>query len=219
LIGPDEELCDEAIDNLVFAPGFSTAEQVSDVSGRGVGMDVVRCNINDLGGSVSLRSFEGRGSTLTVRLPLTLAILDGQLVRVGDHTYVISLLAIVESLHVERERVNTVTGETELYRWRDEYIPVLRLHRTFGIEPRARRLEEGLIVVVESGGRRLGVFVDDLLGQQQVVIKSLESNFKQIPGLAGATILGDGSVALILDVPGLAARCLPAPDRRGREAA
>ncbi|HEY2633641.1 MAG TPA: chemotaxis protein CheA [Steroidobacteraceae bacterium] len=203
LVAPDQELTDEQIDNLIFMPGFSTAEQISDVSGRGVGMDVVRRNINDLGGHVQISSKEGLGSTIRIRLPLTLAILDGQLVRVGKEIYVISLLAIVETIQVARERVNTLVGRTEVFRLRDEYLPVVKLCDQFGVEPDSRRAEDGLLVVVESDGKRAGVLVDDLLAQQQVVIKSLESNFKSVPGIAGATILGDGTVALIIDVPGL----------------
>jgi two-component system chemotaxis sensor kinase CheA len=203
LIAPDQELTAEQIDNLIFMPGFSTADQISDVSGRGVGMDVVRRNINDLGGHVQIFSEEGKGSTIRIRLPLTLAILDGQLVRVGKETYVISLLAIVETIQVGRDRLNTVAGRTELFRLRDEYLPVVRLYGLFGVEPDSVSVEDGLLVVVEADGTRVGVLVDDLLAQQQVVIKSLESNFKQVPGLAGATILGDGTVALIIDVPGL----------------
>jgi two-component system chemotaxis sensor kinase CheA len=203
LVAPDQELTDEQIDNLIFMPGFSTAEQVSDVSGRGVGMDVVRRNINDLGGHVQISSKEGLGSTIRIRLPLTLAILDGQLVRVGKEVYIISLLAIVETIQVARERVNTLVGRTEVFRLRDEYLPVVKLCDQFGVEPDSRSAEDGLLVVVESDGKRAGVLVDDLLAQQQVVIKSLESNFKSVPGIAGATILGDGTVALIIDVPGL----------------
>jgi two-component system chemotaxis sensor kinase CheA len=203
LIAPDQELTDEQIDNLIFMPGFSTAEQISDVSGRGVGMDVVRRNINDLGGHVQISSKAGLGSTIRIRLPLTLAILDGQLVRVGKEIYIISLLAIVETIQVARDRVNTLVGRTEVFRLRDEYLPVLKLCDQFGIEPDSRSAEDGLLVVVESDGKRVGVLVDDLLAQQQVVIKSLESNFKSVSGIAGATILGDGTVALIIDVPGL----------------
>jgi len=184
-------------------PGFSTADQISDVSGRGVGMDVVRRNINDLGGHVQISSKEGRGSTIRIRLPLTLAILDGQLVRVGKEVYIISLLAIVETIQVARERVNTLAGRTEVFRLRDEYLPVVKLCDQFGVEPDSRSAEDGLLVVVEADGKRAGVLVDDLLAQQQVVIKSLESNFKSVSGIAGATILGDGTVALIIDVPGL----------------
>jgi two-component system, chemotaxis family, sensor kinase CheA len=201
LIAPDQELSDEQIDNLIFMPGFSTAEQVSDVSGRGVGMDVVRRNINDLGGHVQISSKEGMGSTIRIRLPLTLAILDGQLVRVGKEVYVISLLAIVETIQVARERVNTLAGRTEVFRLRDEYLPVVKLCDQFGVEPDSRSAADGLLVVVEADGKRAGVLVDDLLAQQQVVIKSLESNFKPVSGIAGATILGDGTVALIIDVP------------------
>jgi two-component system, chemotaxis family, sensor kinase CheA len=203
LVAPDQELTDEQIDNLIFMPGFSTAEQVSDVSGRGVGMDVVRRNINDLGGHVQISSTEGLGSTIRIRLPLTLAILDGQLVRVGKEVYIISLLAIVETIQVARERINTLVGRTEVFRLRDEYLPVVKLCDQFGVEPDSRSAEDGLLVVIEADGKRAGVLVDDLLAQQQVVIKSLESNFKAVPGIAGATILGDGTVALIIDVPGL----------------
>jgi two-component system chemotaxis sensor kinase CheA len=203
LVAPDQELTDEQIDNLIFMPGFSTAEQISDVSGRGVGMDVVRRNINDLGGYVQISSKEGLGSTIRIRLPLTLAILDGQLVRVGKEIYVISLLAIVETIQVARERVNTLVGRTEVFRLRDEYLPVVKLCDQFGVEPDSRSAEDGLLVVLEADGKRVGVLVDDLLAQQQVVIKSLESNFKSVAGIAGATILGDGTVALIIDAPGL----------------
>ncbi len=203
LIAPDQELTDEQIDNLIFMPGFSTAEQISDVSGRGVGMDVVRRNINDLGGHVQISSKEGLGSTIRIRLPLTLAILDGQLVRVGKEIYIISLLAIVETIQVARERVNTLVGRTEVFRLRDEYLPVVKLCDQFGVEPDSRSAEDGLLVVLEADGKRVGVLVDDLLAQQQVVIKSLESNFKSVAGIAGATILGDGTVALIIDAPGL----------------
>jgi two-component system chemotaxis sensor kinase CheA len=203
LIPPDQELNDEQIDNLIFMPGFSTAEQISEVSGRGVGMDVVRRNINDLGGHVQISSKEGFGSTIRIRLPLTLAILDGQLVRVGREVYIISLLAIVETIQVTKDRVNTLVGRTEVFRLRDEYLPVVKLCDQFGVEPDSRSAEDGLLVVVEAEGKRAGVLVDDLLAQQQVVIKSLESNFKAVSGIAGATILGDGQVALIIDVPGL----------------
>jgi two-component system, chemotaxis family, sensor kinase CheA len=203
LVPADQELTDEQVDNLIFMPGFSTADQISDVSGRGVGMDVVRRNINDLGGYVQISSKEGRGSTIRIRLPLTLAILDGQLVRVGKEVYIISLLAIVETIQVSRDRVNTLAGRTEVFRLRDEYLPVVKLCDQFGVEPDSRRAEDGLLVVVEADGTRVGVLVDDLLAQQQVVIKSLESNFKPVMGIAGATILGDGAVALIIDVPDL----------------
>ena len=203
LVAADAELSDDQIHNLIFAAGFSTADIVSDVSGRGVGMDVVRRNIQDLGGVVQISSVEGRGSTIRIRLPLTLAILDGQLVRVGADTYVISLVAIVETIQAQKDRLNAVPGSAELFRLRDEYIPVVRLYEMFGVEPDSRAIEDGLLVVVEAEGRRFGVLVDDLLAQQQVVIKTLETNYRQVAGVAGATILGDGTVALIVDVPGL----------------
>jgi two-component system, chemotaxis family, sensor kinase CheA len=203
LVPADQELTDDAINNLIFTPGFSTADQISDVSGRGVGMDVVRRNIIDLGGYVQIFSREGQGSTIRIRLPLTLAILDGQLVRVGKEIYVISLLAIVETIQLGPEHLNTRVGRTEVFRLREEYLPVVKLCDQFGIEPDSSSAEDGLLVVVEADGKRVGLLVDDLLAQQQVVIKSLESNFKPVAGIAGATILGDGAVALIIDVPNL----------------
>jgi len=203
IIKPNEELSDDRIYNLIFAPGFSTADTVSDVSGRGVGMDVVRRNIRDLGGNVTITSNLGKGSEVTIRLPLTLAILDGQLAALGDQTYVLPLVSIVESLMIAEEHLEAVTNESELYRLRDEYIPIIRLDRVFGMEKPRGSLVDDLLVVVEAEGRRAGLLVDDLLGQQQVVIKSLETNFRQIEGISGATILGDGTIALIIDVPGL----------------
>jgi len=200
LIAADQELSDEQIDNLIFMAGFSTAEQVSDVSGRGVGMDVVRQNINELGGHVQVFSRTGLGSTVRIRLPLTLAILDGQLVRVGREIYIISLLAIVETVQVSRDRLSNVLGGSEVFRLREEYLPVIKLGELFDIEPDSNNVEHGLLVVVEADNKRVCLLVDDLLAQQQVVIKSLESNFKPVLGVAGATILGDGAVALIIDV-------------------
>lgn len=203
IVKEHEELSDDRIYNLIFAPGFSTADTVSDVSGRGVGMDVVRRNIRDLGGNVTITSVEGQGSEVTIRLPLTLAILDGQLASLRDQTYVLPLVSIIESLMITEENLEAVTQESELYRLRNEYIPIIRLDRVFGMKNTQRELVGGLLVVVEAEGRRAGLLVDDLLGQQQVVIKSLETNFKQIQGISGATILGDGTIALIIDVPGL----------------
>ena len=203
LLEGDEELSDQEVFGLIFQPGFSTARQLSDLSGRGVGMDVVRRNINDLGGTVDVDSRLGEGTVITIRLPLTLAILDGQLVRVGMQTYIIPIVSVVESLQVTRGSVRQVAGEAELYKLRDEYIPIIRLHRSFNVPTDCTELEKGLLVVVEGDGQRAGVFVDDLLAQQQVVIKSLETNFRKVIGLSGATILGDGTVAMIVDVSGL----------------
>ena len=203
LIGDERNLPDEKIYELIFMPGFSTAEKVTDVSGRGVGMDVVRKNIKGLGGTVEIASKEGQGTTITIRLPLTLAILDGQSVRIGDENYIIPLVSIVESIKIRKDMINIVAGKAEVIRLRDEYMPVLRLYQIFGTEPRTTDLLEGLLVVVEGEGMKTGLFVDELLGQQQVVIKSLETNFKRVDSISGATILGDGTVALILDIPGL----------------
>lgn len=203
LVNETEVLTEELIRELIFHPGFSTAETVSDVSGRGVGLDVVRRNIKSLGGAVEVSSKPGEGSTFTIRLPLTLAILDGQLVRVGQQIYIIPLVSIVESLQVDRHKLGSVAGQAELYKLRDDYLPIIRLYRTFNVVSDNTQLERGLLVVVEGDGRKAGIFVDDLLAQQQVVIKSLEMNYERVPGVSGATILGDGRVALILDVPGL----------------
>ncbi|HEX7115048.1 MAG TPA: chemotaxis protein CheA [Steroidobacter sp.] len=203
LIGPSDVLSDEEIYELIFTAGFSTADQTTDISGRGVGMDVVRRNIKELGGNIEVRSTPGRGSRFIITLPLTLAIVDGQSVAVGSETYIVPLVTIIESLQLKPGMVNRVAGRDEVFWFRDGYVPIVRLHEVFGIKPRATELHEGLIMVVEGEGRRVGLFVDDLLGQQQVVIKSLETNFRRVEGVSGATILGDGSVALILDVPGL----------------
>src|SRR6185312_2596160 len=203
LIGPTDSLSDEQVDELIFLAGFSTAEQTTDLSGRGVGMDVVRRNIKELGGTIEVRTERGRGSRFIITLPLTLAIVDGQSVAVGTETYIVPLTSIIESLQLKPEQVNRFGGRGELFAFRGQYLPVIRLHEIFGVEPRTRELHQGLVVVVEGEGRRVGLFVDDLLGQQQVVIKSLETNYGHVEGVSGATILGDGSVALILDLPGL----------------
>jgi two-component system chemotaxis sensor kinase CheA len=203
LVGPDDTLTDSEVHDLIFLPGFSTAEKTTDVSGRGVGMDVVRRNVKELGGKIDLKSEPGRGSRFTITLPLTLAIVDGQSVAVGTETYIVPLISIVESMQLKATGVTRLSGHSEVLSFRGDYLPIIRLHELFGVEPRSRALHEGLVVVAEGDGRRVGLFVDDLLGQQQVVIKSLEANYGHIEGVSGATILGDGSVALILDVPGL----------------
>lgn len=221
LVGADEELSDDKINNLIFAPGFSTAEVVSDVSGRGVGMDVVRRNINEIGGHVQLYSTPGKGSTVRIRLPLTLAILDGQLARVGKEIYIVPIVSIVETIQIKRDQVSSLAGKAELFRLRDEYIPIVRLYELFGSQADNTELVNGLLMIVEADGKRVGLFVDELMSQQQVVIKSLETNFRAVTALAGATMLGDGHVALILDIPGVIARYLvqPARTESPREAA
>ncbi|MDQ7073850.1 MAG: chemotaxis protein CheA [Gammaproteobacteria bacterium] len=204
LIDGSQELTDRQVYELIFHPGFSTAEKVSDVSGRGVGMDVVRKNINELGGSITIESELGQGTAIIIRLPLTLAILDGQTVQVADETYIVPLGSIVESIQVKEQQVSRVVGRGETFKLRDEYLPIVRLHEVFGIKnSTSKTVQEGLLVIVEGESHRCGLFVDDLLGQQQVVIKSLEENYQRVNGISGATILGDGSVALILDIPGV----------------
>ncbi|HCK81019.1 MAG TPA: chemotaxis protein CheA [Candidatus Competibacter sp.] len=203
LLKPGEDYSDEQIYELIFHPGLSTAKQLSDVSGRGVGMDVVRSNIQDVGGSIQIASQPGRGTRITISLPLTLAILDGQLVSVGGDCYIIPLLSIIESVQIKAGAVNRVAGKGEVFRFRGQPLPILRLYELFGTEGAVSDLEKGLLVVVEADGRQIGLFVDDLEGQQQVSIKSLEKNFRRVSGVAGATILGDGRVGLILDISGL----------------
>jgi two-component system, chemotaxis family, sensor kinase CheA len=203
LVGANDVLTDEQIHELIFLPGFSTAEKTTDVSGRGVGMDVVRRNVKELGGKIEIHSESGKGSRFIITLPLTLAIVDGQSVSVGGETYIVPLTSIIESMQLQSHMVSRLTGRGEVFSFRGDYLPIVRLHDVFGVTPKARALHEGLIVVAEGDGRRIGLFVDELLGQQQVVIKSMEANYGPIDGVAGATILGDGAVALILDLPGL----------------
>jgi two-component system, chemotaxis family, sensor kinase CheA len=204
LVGADEQLSDEAVYNLIFVAGFSTHDRATDISGRGVGMDVVKRNVDELGGSIELRSEAGKGSRFIITLPLTLAIVDGQTVAVGDESYIVPLTAIVESLQMHAASVNHVVGHGEVLSFRGEYLPVVRLEKVFNAHRgHQRESGDGLIMVVEGDGKRVGLCVDELLGQQQVVVKTLEANYGHVDGIAGATILGDGSVALILDIAGL----------------
>jgi two-component system chemotaxis sensor kinase CheA len=205
LVGPAETLTNEQIYDLIFSPGFSTSEQTTEVSGRGVGLDVVRRNVKELGGSVELSSEAGRGARFVITLPLTLAIVDGQSIAVGRESYIVPLISIIESLQLKHGSLSRIAGGGEVFGFRGDYVPVIRLHEMFGVQ-RERSPHDGIIVVVEGDGRRAGLLVDDLLGQQQVVIKSLDTNFGRVDGVSGATILGDGSVALILDLPGIIRR-------------
>ena len=198
-----ENMPDSEVYQLIFAPGFSTAEVVTDVSGRGVGMDVVKKNITAMNGSIEIRSAEGFGTTIAISLPLTLAILDGMSVSLGSSIYVIPLNLIVETLQPREEDIKTVTGEGRMVHVRGEYLPVISLHSLFNQETNITDPTQGVLVLIEAEGKKAALFVDALVGQQQVVIKSLETNFKKIQGVSGATIMGDGSVALILDVPAL----------------
>ncbi|MCP1374193.1 chemotaxis protein CheA [Dyella lutea] len=203
LISSGEGMSDEAVAELIFQPGFSTAAVTTDLSGRGVGMDVVRRNVSDLGGSVTIRSTPGKGSVFTIVLPLTLAIIDGLSAAVGEESYIVPLVSIVESVQLKTEAIRSVAGGGELFRFRGEYLPVIRLHEVFGCAGAVRKIEDGLMIVVEGEGTRVGLFVDGLNGQQQAVVKSLEANYRRVQGVSGATILADGSVALIVDIAGL----------------
>jgi two-component system chemotaxis sensor kinase CheA len=198
-----ESMTDSEVFSLIFAPGFSTAEVVTDVSGRGVGMDVVKRNITSMGGAVEIRSALGFGTTISISLPLTLAILDGMSVSLGDSVYVIPLNLIVETLQPRAEDIKTVTGEGRMVHVRGEYLPIIALHSLFNHATDITDPTQGVLVLLESDGKKSALFVDRLVGQQQVVIKSLETNFKKVLGVSGATIMGDGSVALILDVAAL----------------
>jgi two-component system chemotaxis sensor kinase CheA len=204
LVEESNLLTEKQIFELIFMPGFSTAEQLTDISGRGVGMDVVRRNIQSLGGNIEIISELGKGTTIAIHLPLTLAILDGQSVAVGDETYIVPLVSIIESINITERMLNKVAGKGETFRLRNEYLPVIRMRGIFNVHSgNPTKSKEGVLVVVEGQGELCCLLVDELLGQQQVVIKSLEANYRRVEGVSGATILGDGSVALILDVPGL----------------
>lgn len=203
IVSENDDLSDEDVYGLIFEAGFSTAEQVTDVSGRGVGMDVVRRNVEALQGSISIRSPKGKGCRMIVRLPLTLAILDGLLVRVSNDSYVVPLLSVVESIKPNSNDVQKVLARGEVITLRGEIVPLLRLDRILNLQREHGTGDDGLLVIVEDQGRKYALVVDELLGQQQVVIKNLETNFQKVPGVAGATILGDGRVALILDINGI----------------
>ncbi|NVK31544.1 MAG: chemotaxis protein CheA, partial [Gammaproteobacteria bacterium] len=208
VVAEDESLSDDEILELIFHPGFSTADQVSDVSGRGVGMDVVRRNIRELGGTVEVSSKIGSGTRFRVQLPLTLAIIDGQLVRLGRAVYILPLLSIIETIPSESVEIQDIGGRgSQMFYFRDQFVPLLDMANVFNTASSREQSDtsESLVVVVESFGQKVGLKVDELLSQQQVVIKSLEANLYSVPGLTGATILGDGTVALIVDIPGLIA--------------
>ena len=205
LDAPDS-MSDNEVWNLIMAPGFSTAEVVTDVSGRGVGMDVVKKNIASLGGTVEIDSAEGYGMSVKVRLPLTLAIMDGMTVRVSDEVYILPLSSVIESFQIKPGDINTVAQGAQLVKVREEYMPVIELERVFQVPRFEFNAGSPIMVVVESDGSRVALMVDELLGQQQVVIKNLESNYRKVPNVSGATILGDGKVALILDTSGLVRR-------------
>ncbi|MFZ5758367.1 MAG: chemotaxis protein CheA [Thermodesulfobacteriota bacterium] len=203
LIGADDDRSDHEINNLIFLPGFSTADKITDVSGRGVGMDVVKKGVEKLRGKVELQSTPGEGSLFLMFLPLTLAIIDGIVVRVGPERYIIPTIAIRESMRPQMEYYNTVHGRGECLLIRDSLVPIIRLYRLFGVADACREISQGLVVVIENEGRQRALLVDELLGKQEVVIKSLGGYMKDVRGVAGGTILGDGRVGLILDLAGL----------------
>ncbi|TCS39140.1 CheA signal transduction histidine kinase [Paucimonas lemoignei] len=188
---------------LIFAPGFSTAEQVTDVSGRGVGMDVVKRNIESMGGVVDIRSLRGFGTTISISLPLTLAILDGMSIRVGQEIYILPLAYVVESLQPNPADIKDISGSGRVIKVRGDYLPLIPLYQMFGVDSARTDPAEGIVVILESESRKAALFVDELVGQQQVVVKNLESNYRKVAGISGATILGDGGVSLIIDVAAL----------------
>ena len=196
-------MSDDQIWPLIFKPGFSTAEKVTDVSGRGVGMDVVKRNIEGLGGTVKIKTALGKGTMFTLKLPLTLAIIEGMTVRVGRETYIVPLLSILESIQPKAGVMKTVVGKGELINVRGTYLPMIRMYDVFSLQPEHTEPTKAILLILETEGERVAVMVDEILGQQQVVIKSMEQNFHKVAGIAGATILGDGTVGFILDVRGL----------------
>ncbi|MDM3280827.1 MULTISPECIES: chemotaxis protein CheA [Citrobacter] len=198
-----ENMSDDEVGMLIFAPGFSTAEQVTDVSGRGVGMDVVKRNIQEMGGHVEIQSRQGQGTTIRILLPLTLAILDGMSVRVADEVFILPLNAVMESLQPREEDLHPLAGGERVLEVRGEYLPLVELWKVFEVEGAKTEATQGIVVILQSAGRRYALLVDQLIGQHQVVVKNLESNYRKVPGISAATILGDGSVALIVDVSAL----------------
>lgn len=200
IVASNQHLSDERIDELIFSPGFSTVDSISDISGRGVGMDVVKRNIESLGGDIKVKSKQGEGCCFSIRLPLTLSIMDGQLVKIGTQTYILPIMSIIESLQLQDGMVAKLADRTEVFKLRDEFIPIIRLHELLDHTPISSKVTDGLLVVVESHEGKYGLLVDDLAAQQQVVIKNLEDNFIKVNCVSGATILGNGTVALILDI-------------------
>ncbi|MGF6655081.1 two-component system chemotaxis sensor kinase CheA [Paraburkholderia youngii] len=198
-----ETMTDEEVWNLIFLPGFSTAEQVTDVSGRGVGMDVVKRNIQSMGGHVEITSHAGKGSTTRIVLPLTLAILDGMSVKVGNEIFILPLNFVMESLQPQAEDIYTVANGERVVRVRGEYLPLVALHEVFNVSEAKQEPTQGIVTIMQTEGRRFAMLIDELVGQQQVVVKNLETNYRKVHGISAATILGDGSVALIVDVAAL----------------
>jgi two-component system chemotaxis sensor kinase CheA len=203
LVEPDEQPSESDIFNLIFHPGLSTAEKITDVSGRGVGMDVVRKQVQKLRGRIEVQSTPGQGTTFLMKLPLTLAIIDGLVVGVGDQRYIMPIFAVREMLKPAEEAISTIQGRQEMAMVRGALLPLIRLHQRFGVNPRFEKPWESLLIVSESGGKQFCLMVDELIGKQEVVIKGLGETMRNIAGVAGGAILGDGRVGLILDLEGL----------------
>lgn len=203
IVEPDQELSDEEVFKLIFHAGLSTAQKVTSVSGRGVGMDVVRKNVESLRGKIDITSTQGKGTTFTIRMPLTLAIIDGQIVKIGDERFIIPITSIIESLRPTTEQISSVQGQGELVIVRGQLMPLIRLYSLFDILPKSEDPAESLVVIVEENNNKCCLLVDELLGQQQVVIKSLGTGLGHVKSASGGAIMGDGRVSLILDVPGL----------------
>jgi two-component system, chemotaxis family, sensor kinase CheA len=204
LVPPGREPTDDEVWNLIFQPGFSTAEKVTNLSGRGVGMDVVRRNIDDLQGKVTINTVPGKGTTFRIQLPLTLAMMDGLVVRVGKEVFLVPMVSVITSFRPTAKQLGRVDS-TEVVEMRGAYVPVVRLYEVLSLKEYVSEITRGIIVVIDDGNRTFGLMVDELMGQLQVVVKSLESNYGRVKGVGGATILGDGQVALILDAPALLA--------------
>jgi len=201
LVSSDAVLSEDEMNNLIFLPGFSTAEAVSDISGRGVGMDVVRRNIQEIGGRITLKSVRGRGMNIQLALPLTLAVMDGMVIKIGQETYVMPLSAIVECLRPTRSEINNLIGTRGMLQLRGDLVPLVHLGDLLDVGSTAGESDESVVIITDAGeGSRLGVVVDELCGHQQVVIKSIEESYGSVPGIAAATILGNGRVAFILDL-------------------
>jgi two-component system chemotaxis sensor kinase CheA len=203
LIKDEKEMKDEEVWRLIFEPGLSTAEKVSSISGRGVGMDVVKRNIDKLRGKVDVKSIQGQGTTLAIRIPLTLAIIEGMVVRVGDSRYTIPIVSIKESFQPRPQQITVTPGGAEVVRIRGELLPVIRIHELYKVEPKSRDLEKGILIMVESDAQKSCLFVDELIGQQQIVIKGLSEYLGSVRGVSGFAILGDGEVSMILDIANL----------------
>jgi two-component system chemotaxis sensor kinase CheA len=203
LVSDGSQLSDSEVFNLIFEPGFSTAEKVTDISGRGVGMDVVRKQIQKLRGRIEIHSRLGQGTTFLLKLPLTLAIVDGLVIAVGRERYIVPLFGVRETFRPTHEMLSTVLGRGEVALVRQELLPVVRLYERFGVEPRTRDPAQAVFIVAESGNRVYCLMVDDFIGKQEVVVRNLGETLKSIPGVAGGAILGDGRVGLVLDLDGV----------------